>query len=207
MKLKSPDLSYMQNHALKPHFTSMKVLNPLLSMWNQVHAPAVAARPHRISPIGGGIPQEMISQATRLDENFSVGLTSAVPIGNLRALRILTASEAEAASSWSDEVVIICECLASSKSWSTAMDWSATGINHWSGKGVWNVPWTSMVSLGEHRVLNPSLSNWRSWVAQCKVRMWVVWRVSWTSLAVIFRKCNSDIVVIADFWGLDRCIG
>ena len=51
-------------------------------MWNQVRAPRVAARPHRISPIGGGIPRVVLSQATRSEENLGVGLTGAVPIGN-----------------------------------------------------------------------------------------------------------------------------
>lgn len=68
------------------------------------------------------MPRDVISQATRSVENFGVGLTGAVPIGNSRALRILPASEDAASKSWSDEAVIICDFPASSESGSTKID-------------------------------------------------------------------------------------
>ena len=82
----------------------------------------MAARPHRISPIGGGIPREVSSQATKSEENLGVGLIGAVPIGNSSALSILPASEPEASSNWSDDAVIICDRPASSESGSISID-------------------------------------------------------------------------------------
>jgi hypothetical protein len=111
-------------HALMPHLISMNVLKPLLSIWNQDLAPGVAASPQRISPIGGGIPRETISQATRSVENLGVGQIDAVPIGNSRALIILPSDVREASRSWSDEAVIIWVFQASSESGSTRIDWS-----------------------------------------------------------------------------------
>ena len=207
INLKRPDLSYMHNHALEPHLTSMKVLNPLLSMWNQVRAPRVAARPHRISPIGGGIPRVVLSQATRSEENLGVGLTGAVPIGNSSALRILPASDEEASRSWSDEAVVIWEFPASSESGSTRIDWSAILNQRLKCKEIQNVPCTSIVSLGLQSVLRPSLSNWMLWAAQSDIRMCLHRRISWTSEALNIWKCLSDITEIADFDWLIKWIG
>ena len=115
-----PASSRMQIHTLKPHIVVMNVRNPIQSMWNQLRAPAVAARPKRISPIGGGNSLAVDPQATRSVENLGVGVNDARVIGNWRALRILPDSVAAAFSNWSDVAVISCDVPASSGS--TRMD-------------------------------------------------------------------------------------
>lgn len=76
------------------------------SMWNQVRAPGVAARPKRISPIGGGDSAAVDAQARRSVENLGAGVNDARFIGNWSALRILPDSTAAALSNWSDVAVI-----------------------------------------------------------------------------------------------------
>jgi len=90
--------------------------NPIQSMWNQLQAPAVAARPKHISPIGGGNSLAVDPQATRSIENLGVGVNDTRVIGNWRALRILPDSIAAAFSNWSDVTVISCDVPASSGS-------------------------------------------------------------------------------------------
>lgn len=99
----------------------MKVRNPLESIWNQVRAPGVAARPNRISPTGGGNPVAVNAQARRSVEYLGTGLNDAKFIGNSRALRIFPEFVA-ASSNWSDVASISCDVPALSGS--TRMDWS-----------------------------------------------------------------------------------
>ena len=84
----------------------MKVRNPMQSMWNQVQAPGVAARPKRMSPIGGGDSATVDAQARRSVENLGAGVNDTRFIGNWSALRILPDLTAAALSNWSDMAVI-----------------------------------------------------------------------------------------------------
>ena len=76
------------------------------SMWNQVQAPGVAARPKHMSPIGGGDSTIVDAQARRSVENLGAGVNDARFIRNWSALRILPDLTAAALSNWSDVAVI-----------------------------------------------------------------------------------------------------
>ena len=125
---KFPSSSLIKNQILSPHFRMTKTPRPLLSRWNHVHAPLVAAVPQRMSEVGGTMPLPATRRARRSVENLGGGSKDASPIGNCKAFNIFPSGACAASRSW--PVVAVVSHNSPAPASPTRTDWSTYVREH-----------------------------------------------------------------------------
>jgi len=196
-------------HHFAPHLTSTKVPSPSLSIWIQCRAPAVAASPQRMSPVGNRAVegQNIVPSVTRqasislLIEDLLMSLREK---GNDKALRMGPFWDRAALSScWR---VPFNDCFEKSPSL-TSIDWSSTDERKVQLKDAVNKPCKSTTELRFLSSIKPRSSKTQGSGGIPSTMMWWSRRMFWTWSTGSFLNAAYEITLMHDRFGAERWRG